>query len=165
MWITVLICRICLKEAAKASFSDHCPIYFEWILLLSEMLYVAWYGPHGGKLHHLCQGWYIWSTWTKQNLHFDCHYIGNSNANRTTWVDFYCLLHARSRGFLETMITRHHLHRRMYFWYLSIMRFRLLFSSVYTSKHRNNNRPTYCESCGGRNLLQSAAICSRIHVE
>jgi len=47
-------------------------------LLLGEMLDVSRYGQYRGKLRHLCQGWYVYSPRTKQNLPFDCQYNGNS---------------------------------------------------------------------------------------
>jgi len=66
-------------------FSEHWPLYFVLTLLMDKMLDVARYGPHRGKLRLLCRGWYASLTWTKHNLDFDHHWIGNSNANRTSF--------------------------------------------------------------------------------
>jgi len=71
-WTALLICHICLLEVAKSTFLEHWPLKFALTLLLGEMLDVARYGQYGGKLHLLCQGCYIYSSWTKQNLPFDC---------------------------------------------------------------------------------------------
>jgi len=51
------ICHICLPEVAKDSFTEQRPLYLVLTLLLGEMLDVARYGPHGGMLSLLCQGW------------------------------------------------------------------------------------------------------------
>jgi hypothetical protein len=87
VWIALLICSIYPPEEVKSSFLEYWPQYFELTLLLGKMLNVARYGPHGGTLHLLCQGWYDWSTWTQENLCFDRLYIGNSHANHTTWLE------------------------------------------------------------------------------
>jgi len=71
----------------KSSFSEHSPSYHVLTLLLGEMLDVARYGPHRGKLSLLCQGSHVSLTLTKQNLHFDCLFIRNSYANRMSWLD------------------------------------------------------------------------------
>jgi len=81
------ICRICLPKVAKSSFSKHWQLKFALTLLLGEMLDVASYGQYGGKLCLLCQGWYVYSSWTKQNFPLDCWEIRNSDANRTSWHD------------------------------------------------------------------------------
>jgi len=86
MQIALSICCISPLELVNGSFSGNWLLYFVLTLLLGEILDVAWCGPHGCKLHLLCQGWYVWLTWTKQNLGFDRHYFGNSNANCTTWL-------------------------------------------------------------------------------
>jgi hypothetical protein len=68
-------------------FSDHWLLYRMLTMLLGAMLYVARYGPHGGKLSLLRQGSYVWSTVTLQNLRFDHHLSWNCNTNRTLWHD------------------------------------------------------------------------------
>jgi len=75
------------RERGKVHFwsIDHC---ISCWLLLGEMLDVGRYGPYGGKLRLLCQGWYAWSTRTKQILCFDRHWIGNSHVNRPNWLKF-----------------------------------------------------------------------------
>jgi len=87
VWIAWSICRIRQPEVAKYPFTEHWPLFLELTVLFGEMSDVARYGPYGGKLCLSCEGWYIWSTWVKQNLRFDCHFIGNSNANPITWLD------------------------------------------------------------------------------
>ena len=82
-----LICHICPPVVAKGSFSEHWLLYLVLTLLLGEMLDIARNGLHGGKLRLLCQGWYVWSIRTNQNQRFDCHFIGNSHANSTVWLD------------------------------------------------------------------------------
>jgi len=73
--------RMCPPGVAQDSYSDHWPLYPVFTLMMGEMLDVARWGPHGGKLRLSCQGWYVCSTRTRQNLRFDCHLIGNSTAN------------------------------------------------------------------------------------
>jgi len=85
-------------------------------LLLGEMLDVARYWPHGGKLHVLCQGWYVWSIWTKPNLRFNDHCIGNRNAKYTTWLDGYHLFYVWFWGWLAINITRCPFRRRFSFY-------------------------------------------------
>jgi len=65
-------------EVAKYSSSEYQLLQYALTLLLREMLDVARYGQYWGKLHLLCQGWYIYSSWRKQNLLFDCQFNGNS---------------------------------------------------------------------------------------
>jgi len=81
------IYRICVPGVAKSSFLEHWPFWLAWTLLLGEMLNVASYGRYGGKLRLSCQGWYVYSCWTKQNLPLDCQEIRNRDANRTIWHD------------------------------------------------------------------------------
>ena len=81
------ICSIYPLEVANDSFSEHCPLYIVLTLLLGEMLDVARYGPHGGKLRLLCQGWEVSSIRTKQNQCFDRHFFGNSRANHALGFD------------------------------------------------------------------------------
>jgi len=57
MWTDLLIYRICWPEQEKSSCLDHWPLQFVLNLLLGERLDAATYGPDGGKLHLLCQGW------------------------------------------------------------------------------------------------------------
>jgi len=71
-------------ESGEWFFSKHWAMYLVLTLLLGEMLDDARSGPHGGMLHLLCQGWYVWSSWTKRNLRFDYHFIGSSNAKHIT---------------------------------------------------------------------------------
>jgi len=78
VWKALSICPIGPPEVAQSSLSEHWPVYFVLTLLFGEMLDVARYGWYGSKLHLECQGWYVWSTWTKQNLCFNCHQNGNS---------------------------------------------------------------------------------------
>lgn len=54
---------------------------------MGKMLDVARCRQHGGKLLLLCGGWYAKSTWTKQCLCLDRHYIWNSDSNRISFHD------------------------------------------------------------------------------
>ena len=56
-WNTLSTCRICRRDMATRSLSEHWPLYFVLTLLLGVMLDVARYGQYGGKLRLLCQGW------------------------------------------------------------------------------------------------------------
>jgi len=56
--VALWICGISQSEVVKGSFSTHWALNFVLTSLLSEMLDVASYGPHGGKLHLVGQGWY-----------------------------------------------------------------------------------------------------------
>jgi len=118
IWIAFLIGCICQLEVAKVSFAEHCPLYLVSTLLSGLMLDVATHGPYGGKLCLLSQGWYVWSTWTIQNRRFDRDYIGISNANSTTWLDFHCLCHVGSRGCLGKNIIWCLFSRRMSFSFI-----------------------------------------------
>jgi len=165
MWITMTICNIWPPEVVKGSISGNWPLYHVSTLLLGEMLDVATDGPHGGKLLCLCQGGYVWSTWTKQHVGFDCHYIGNSNANCTTGLDFCPLFHVRSEGCLETNIIRRPLCRKISFLYLLSIRFKLWFTSIFPFQHTNNMTPTDCNLRECWKPLQPGAIRSRIRLE
>ena len=44
MLTALSICRFCQPGVAKRYFSEHCPLYFAWTLLLGETLDVASYG-------------------------------------------------------------------------------------------------------------------------
>jgi hypothetical protein len=83
-WTALSICRICPPEVEKRSILEHCSLYRLFTLLLGEMLDVASYGAHGAKLRKLCQGSYVSSTQTKQNLPFGCHFFQNRNDNHTS---------------------------------------------------------------------------------
>jgi len=96
------------------------------------------YGWNVAKLHHLCRGWYVCSTSRKYQLRFDCHYNWNSNANHTTWLDFWPPFHLRSLGFVETAITRRSFPWRISCLFLPIMRFQLSKTSIYPCKQKNN---------------------------
>jgi len=128
------------------------------------MLDVARYGQYGGKLHLLCQGRYIYSTWTKWNLPFDCQWNGNNLANRTTWLHYQSQFHVLSGGLFETNISKHPLPWRMAYLYLTTMGFRQSYGSTYPWK-QTHIRPTDCKSRHVGKPLQLAVICSRIHVE
>jgi len=54
---------------------------------MGVMVDVARNGPHGGELRLLCWGLYAELHWTQQNLRFNRHYSGNSNANDTSLDD------------------------------------------------------------------------------
>jgi len=88
VWTALSTCHICLVEVVQGSFLEHWPLYFVLTLLLGEIADVARYGPYGGEMHLLCQGWYVWSPSKKQHLCFDRHSIGNNNAYCTTWLEF-----------------------------------------------------------------------------
>jgi len=53
VWSLLLICRICLLGVAKGSLSEQLPLDFVLTLFMDEMLDVARYGPHAGKLRLL----------------------------------------------------------------------------------------------------------------
>jgi len=165
VWSALSICRICLLEVQKSSFSEHWPLYGELTLLLGKMLDVARYGPHGGKLCLLCQGSYVWSTQTKRNLRRDRHFIRNSNATDTSWLGSECVFGVKSRQCVETIITRRPSCRRIWFPYLSNMRYQRSFTAMYPSKQTNNIGSIYCKSRDRGNHLQLAAIPSRIKLD
>jgi len=129
------------------------------------MLDVARYGHYGGKLRLLCQCWYVWSTWTKQNWHCNFHYDGNSYAYRTAWRDCLRQLHLTSWGIFETIITRRPFPRRISCLYLTIMSLPLLYTSIDPCKETWNIVTTYCKSRDSGKPLQLAATHSRIHLE
>jgi len=85
-WMASSICCISPPEVAQCLFSEPWPLYLESTSLLGEILEVSRYGPHGGKLCHLCQGCYIWSPWRKRNVCFNRHLFRNSNDNHITWL-------------------------------------------------------------------------------
>jgi len=58
IWIASSICWIYQLVVARCSFLEHSPLYYVLTILLCEMLDVARYGLHGGKLRLLCQSWY-----------------------------------------------------------------------------------------------------------
>jgi hypothetical protein len=66
---------------------EHWPLYCVLTMMLGEILDVARYGLHRGKLSRLCQGSYVFSTQTKQNLCINRHFIWNSKDNHTSWHD------------------------------------------------------------------------------
>jgi hypothetical protein len=165
MCIALLIYCIWWAAGVKGLISQYWPWNIVCTLLFGKLWDVWRHGPHGGKLYLLYPGWYVPSTWTKQNLHFDCHFIGKSNANHTTWLDYQYLIHPRFQGDLVTNITRHLFCRRIFCSCSTNMLFRLLFTFIYPCKQRNNIRPTYWKSWDGCNPLQAAAIHCRIHLE
>jgi len=157
--------RFCQPELAKSSFSEHWPLQFAWTVLLGEMLDVARFGQYGGKLHLLCQSWYVYSSWTKQNLPPDCQWISNSDANHTTWPGCYGHFHVISRGLFETKISR-----RPFPWSISylchaIRQFWRSYTAIYLCYQTLNIRATLCKFWGGGKPLQVGAILSRIHRE
>jgi len=79
-------------------FSEHRPLYIVMSLLMGSMLVVTTYGPRGGMLDLLCQGWYIRSTWTKHNLRVWCHWMGNSNGIHGTWIDLKRVFQSKIPG-------------------------------------------------------------------
>ena len=160
LWIR----HICLQVVAKGSFSEHSSLYFVLTLLMGKMFEIVRYGPHGGKLHLLSRGWYAYSTWTKQNLCFDHHDIGNYTAYRASLHDDWCLFHVRSPGFLETIISRLHVCWRMCCGWFTNTMFRLLCTSIDPCKETLNIAPTWRKTQDGWRLLQSAAIRSRCHL-
>jgi len=150
---------------AKWSVLEHWPLYVVLTLLLGEMLDVVICGPHRGKLRLLCQGWYVWSTWTKQNLRFDHHFNRNSNPNRISWIDCLCVFHVRSLQCVETNITRRPFCQRITYLYLSKMRLPLWFTTMYPGEQTTNIGLTYCTSQDHGNPLQPAAKRSWLDVE
>jgi hypothetical protein len=46
----------------NVSVSMHSPLQFALSVLLGDMFDVASYGQYGGKLHLLCQDWYVYSS-------------------------------------------------------------------------------------------------------
>ena len=137
MWIAWSICHLRPLDVVKGSFSEHWPLYLVLTLLLGNMLDVARYRPHGGKLHLLCQVWKVWSTSTKQNLRCDCHYMGNCHANRTSRLDRKRVIHLRSRRYLETNITS----CPVYIYHTSDFSCRWLWC-IPGNKHATSNRLT-----------------------
>jgi len=97
-----------------------------------------------------------------QNLCFECHYIGNSNANHTSLHDVKCLFHVWSQGFLETTISRHPFCQRMCCVYLTNIRFQWSFTTIYPWKQTNKINPTWCKLQHGWITMQPAVIHSRI---
>jgi hypothetical protein len=65
-------------------------------MLMGVMMDLAIYEPHGGKPRLLCRGWYAYSTLRKRNLHFDCHYNENGDANHTSLHDVQRPFHVQS---------------------------------------------------------------------
>ena len=88
VWIGLSICPICLVRFVESSVSKRWLLYIVLTERMGAILDVARYGPDGGQLCLLCQGWYAWSTWTKQNLRLECCFIRISNANHTTLLEF-----------------------------------------------------------------------------
>jgi len=127
-------------------------------LLLGKMLDVSWHGPHRGKLSLVCQGSYICSTWIKQNLHFDCHVIWNSNANHMSWLDSSCVIDVRYWRYVETNITRCPFRRRISFLYLSNLSYQQWFTSMNPRKQTNRQHRTNSLQISGP--LESPATCS-----
>jgi len=117
-----------------------------------------------GQAVSLCQVWYVWSTWTRQNLRFDRHFYGNSDANSQPWPVDWNLFDVRAGGYLETIMTRRPFRQRMSPLYLSNMRFQLSFARIYPCKRTNNIRKTNCKFCEGQKPLHPAAIPCRIPV-
>ena len=141
------IFRNCMLEVVNSSFSEHWSMTQVFPLLLGEMLNVARYRPHGGKLTLWCQGSYVWSTRTKKNLLFDRPFHWNSNANCTSWLDGYYVFDVRSWQWIVRNITRQPVRRRICFFYLVIMRYQLSFTSTYACKPTTKQHHT--------NLLQN----------
>jgi len=164
VWTASSKCSICQPEVVKSSFLKHWPLYLLLTLLWGEMLDVGRYGPHVGKLSLWCQGSYVWSTWTKQTLHFDCDLIRNSNAYSTSWLYRYCVFDIQSHRCIETKINSHPFRRRISSLYLSNIRFQLSFTSMCPCQQTNNIGQTYCKSRDHWNPLQFPAICSRIYL-
>jgi len=96
VWNALSICHICLPVMAKGFFSEHWPLYFVLTLLLDEMLNVARYGPHRGKLRLLCFGWCASSTWTQQNLRFAVTELGIAMVTVHHLVSGSCKIHGMS---------------------------------------------------------------------
>jgi len=137
VWSALLICSIWPPEVERSSFLEHWPLYRVLTSLLGEILDVARYGPHGGKLCHLCQGSYIWSTQTKQNLRSDRHFIRNSNFNHKSWIYSQSEFRIRSQQCVETNISRRPFRQSISILYLSNMRYQLSFTSMYPCKQTN----------------------------
>jgi len=153
------------SRSAKISIAEHWSFYVALTLLWGDMLDVSRFRPRGDKLGSLCQCWYVWSTWTKQNQCFVCDKKGNSDSYRTTWLNSYRQFHVISRRFFETNIFRHPIPQSMSSLYLTMVRFRLSYTTIYTCKQTHNIGRTYCKLCDCGKLLQLAAICSSIHLE
>ena len=158
------ICCSCQLVLATGSFSEHRPLYSVSTLLIGEMLEVARYGPHGGKLHLVYRGWWGYSTWRKKNLHFDHHYIGNSNANHITLHDVYCMFHVRSWGCFEKNISRRPFRQRICCLYITNRRFSHSLTLIHTSEQTHIIGPTRCKLQDGWKPLQPAAKRSMIHL-
>jgi len=126
--------------------------------LLGEILDVARYGPHGGKLCHLCQGSYIWSTQRKQNLRSDRHFIRNSNFNHKSWIYSQSEFRIRSQQCVDTNISRRPFRQSISILYLSNMRYQLSFTSMYPCKQTNNQHRTDLLSI--KRPLESPATCN-----
>jgi len=122
------------------------------------MLDYARYGPHGGKLSLLCQGLYVWSTQTKQNLRFDRHFIRNSNAIQISWPHSYRVFHVRSRRCVDTNMTRHSFRRRISPLYVSNMRCQLSFTYMYPCRQTNKHHQINLLQIARQ--LESPATCS-----
>jgi len=121
----------------------------------------------------------IWTTWrqaasgmsrlvqlidvNKPDLCFDRHYIGNSNGNCTSLPDVQRLFQLRLRGFLETTISWRLFCQEMWCECLTNTRLRWSFTSIFPCDKRHNIRLTWCQLQDGWNVVQAAAICSRIH--
>jgi len=116
-------------------------------------------------LHFADEGWFTWSTWSMHNLRFDRHFFRNSNANRTTSLDFWCRFHVSSRGCLQTNITPGPFRLKMSHLDASNMRFRLSFTSIYLAEQTDNIGLTYWTLWDRWNLLQPAPIPSMIRFE
>jgi hypothetical protein len=155
----------CPPEMAKRCLSEHWPLNDELTLFLGAILDVVIHGAHGGNLCLLGQGWHVWSTWTEQNVDFDCHFIANSNANCTEWLQDQSLFHVWSPGCFDTDITRHPFCPSKSFLYLSNLTFLQPCTTLDQCKHSNNIGPTHCKGWECWKLLQLAAICYRITIE
>ena len=164
VWSACSIYHICLPDVMKSSFSEYWPLHCVLTLLLGKMLDVGRYGQYGGNLRPLCQGWYVWSTGTKENLCFDCHETGNSYANHKIRLGFEHMFYVRFRGNIETNITRYSFCRRICCLCLRNMRFQLLFMSIYLIKQTHSTGLTNWQLRDSLKPLQPAALYSRIHL-
>jgi hypothetical protein len=100
----VCIYSICQPIVAKDSVLEHLLLNVALTMLLGEMLDIERYGVHGHKLRLLYQDWHTWLTWMMENLHFDRHNIGKTNATGILLHDHVKhLLHVRSRDCLVHM--------------------------------------------------------------
>jgi hypothetical protein len=107
MWLALWICHICQPKVGSVSFVEHWLLLFVLTVSLGEMMDAARYRQYGGKLCLSCQGWYVESNWTKQNLAFDYQTNSNSHANHTKSLDCHHQMYVLSGGLFEANISRH----------------------------------------------------------